>query len=167
MAKKMEESKLKKIYSALFEERNQMAMRILHRVWFRNVLYYLGETYHELGEEELALTQLLLTYHLLNKYSNLQSIPFAPRVSAYLVLDVKALGKPYVDGSYIYFAGNRGVTIIDASDPHQPTVTGVYDELGITAVVVPGGLTRVALPEGSLVVNSSQGGGTKDTWVLQ
>jgi uncharacterized circularly permuted ATP-grasp superfamily protein len=32
--------------------------------------------------------------------------------------------------------------------------------------VMPGGLTRVALPEGSLVVNSSQGGGTKDTWVL-
>tara|TARA_R110002110_G_scaffold366355_1_gene576353 strand:- start:271 stop:708 length:438 start_codon:yes stop_codon:yes gene_type:complete len=33
--------------------------------------------------------------------------------------------------------------------------------------VVPGGLTRVALTEGSLVVNSSQGGGTKDTWVLE
>ncbi len=32
--------------------------------------------------------------------------------------------------------------------------------------VVPGGLTRVALKEGSLVVNSSQGGGTKDTWVI-
>jgi uncharacterized circularly permuted ATP-grasp superfamily protein len=32
--------------------------------------------------------------------------------------------------------------------------------------VAPGGLTRVALPEGSLVVNSSQGGGSKDTWVL-
>jgi uncharacterized circularly permuted ATP-grasp superfamily protein len=31
--------------------------------------------------------------------------------------------------------------------------------------VLPGGLTRVALPEGSLVVNSSQGGGSKDTWV--
>jgi len=31
----------------------------------------------------------------------------------------------------------------------------------------PGGLTRVALKEGSLVVNSSQGGGTKDTWVLE
>jgi uncharacterized circularly permuted ATP-grasp superfamily protein len=30
----------------------------------------------------------------------------------------------------------------------------------------PGGLTRVALQKGSLVVNSSQGGGTKDTWVL-
>jgi len=33
--------------------------------------------------------------------------------------------------------------------------------------LVPGGLTRVALKEGSLVVNSSQGGGTKDTWVLE
>jgi uncharacterized circularly permuted ATP-grasp superfamily protein len=33
--------------------------------------------------------------------------------------------------------------------------------------VVPGGLTRVALKEGSLVVNSSQGGGTKDTWILE
>jgi len=33
--------------------------------------------------------------------------------------------------------------------------------------LVPGGLTRVALNEGSLVVNSSQGGGTKDTWVLE
>ncbi|EON11581.1 MULTISPECIES: circularly permuted type 2 ATP-grasp protein [Pandoraea] len=36
---------------------------------------------------------------------------------------------------------------------------------GVT--MVPGGLTRVALSEGSLVVNSSQGGGTKDTWVLE
>jgi uncharacterized circularly permuted ATP-grasp superfamily protein len=33
--------------------------------------------------------------------------------------------------------------------------------------MVPGGLTRVALKEGSLVVNSSQGGGTKDTWVME
>ncbi len=32
--------------------------------------------------------------------------------------------------------------------------------------IVPGGLTRVALKEGSLVVNSSQGGGTKDTWIV-
>ena len=33
--------------------------------------------------------------------------------------------------------------------------------------IVPGGLTRVALADGSLVVNSSQGGGSKDTWVLE
>jgi uncharacterized circularly permuted ATP-grasp superfamily protein len=39
----------------------------------------------------------------------------------------------------------------------------VGDQIRIT----PGGLTRVALKEGSLIVNSSQGGGTKDTWVLE
>jgi uncharacterized circularly permuted ATP-grasp superfamily protein len=38
---------------------------------------------------------------------------------------------------------------------------------GKTVQMVPGGLTRVALKQGSLVVNSSQGGGTKDTWVLE
>ena len=37
---------------------------------------------------------------------------------------------------------------------------------GRKTTIIPGGLTRVALKEGSLVVNSSQGGGTKDTWVL-
>ena len=37
---------------------------------------------------------------------------------------------------------------------------------GRTVQMVPGGLTRVALKDGSLVVNSSQGGGTKDTWVI-
>jgi uncharacterized circularly permuted ATP-grasp superfamily protein len=38
---------------------------------------------------------------------------------------------------------------------------------GKDITIVPGGLTRVALREGSLIVNSSQGGGTKDTWVLE
>lgn len=38
---------------------------------------------------------------------------------------------------------------------------------GKDITMVPGGLTRVALKDGSLVVNSSQGGGTKDTWVLE
>ena len=44
----------------------------------------------------------------------------------------------------------------------RPFVLTGSDEVRIT----PGGLTRVALKDGSLVVNSSQGGGTKDTWVL-
>jgi len=38
---------------------------------------------------------------------------------------------------------------------------------GEKVTIVPGGLTRVALQAGSLVVNSSQGGGSKDTWVLR
>ncbi|MCA8878434.1 MAG: circularly permuted type 2 ATP-grasp protein [Rhodobacteraceae bacterium] len=41
-----------------------------------------------------------------------------------------------------------------------------YCLVGESVELVPGGLTRVALKEGSLVVNSSQGGGVKDTWVL-
>ncbi len=45
----------------------------------------------------------------------------------------------------------------------RPFVLVSPDNIDIT----PGGLTRVALEEGSLVVNSSQGGGTKDTWVLK
>ena len=45
----------------------------------------------------------------------------------------------------------------------RPFVLMAPDKINIT----PGGLTRVALQEGSLVVNSSQGGGTKDTWVLE
>ncbi|HUS05125.1 MAG TPA: circularly permuted type 2 ATP-grasp protein [Bryobacteraceae bacterium] len=42
-----------------------------------------------------------------------------------------------------------------------------YVLFGERVTIVPGGLTRVALRKGSLVVNSSQGGGSKDTWVLQ
>jgi uncharacterized circularly permuted ATP-grasp superfamily protein len=41
-----------------------------------------------------------------------------------------------------------------------------YVLYGKEIFVLPGGLTRVALKKGSLVVNSSQGGGSKDTWVL-
>jgi uncharacterized circularly permuted ATP-grasp superfamily protein len=38
--------------------------------------------------------------------------------------------------------------------------------MGESVKIIPGGLTRVAMRKGSLVVNSSQGGGSKDTWVL-
>jgi len=41
-----------------------------------------------------------------------------------------------------------------------------YILYGDKVTIIPGGLTRVALREGSLVVNSSQGGGSKDTWVV-
>ncbi|MFT7649448.1 MAG: putative circularly permuted ATP-grasp superfamily protein [Candidatus Poriferisodalaceae bacterium] len=45
----------------------------------------------------------------------------------------------------------------------RPFILVAPDKITIT----PGGLTRVAMTEGSLVVNSSQGGGTKDTWVTE
>ena len=47
------------------------------------------------------------------------------------------------------------------------SICGPYVLFGDRVTIVPGGLTRVALRKGSLVVNSSQGGGSKDTWVLE
>jgi uncharacterized circularly permuted ATP-grasp superfamily protein len=69
---------------------------------------------------------------------------------------------------------SRHPTFVPDADGDSGTLEGRHVDLrpyalsgpdGIT--VLPGGLTRVALTRGSLVVNSSQGGGSKDTWVLQ
>ena len=57
----------------------------------------------------------------------------------------------------------RGATLEGRHVDLRPYVLSGAD--GIT--VLPGGLSRVALVKDSLVVNSSQGGGSKDTWVLQ
>jgi uncharacterized circularly permuted ATP-grasp superfamily protein len=56
-----------------------------------------------------------------------------------------------------------------AGDKVQPRHVDLrpYAVTGRETWVLPGGLTRVALKEGSIIVNSSQGGGTKDTWVLE
>jgi uncharacterized circularly permuted ATP-grasp superfamily protein len=54
----------------------------------------------------------------------------------------------------------------DAIEPRHVDLRP-YVLYGEKVTVVPGGLTRVALQKGSLVVNSSQGGGSKDTWVLE
>ncbi len=53
----------------------------------------------------------------------------------------------------------------DAMEPRHVDLRP-YVLYGDKVSIVPGGLTRVALKQGSLVVNSSQGGGSKDTWVL-
>jgi uncharacterized circularly permuted ATP-grasp superfamily protein len=58
-------------------------------------------------------------------------------------------------------------TIIDNKFEPRHVDFRPYILYGKDIWVLPGGLTRVALPKGSLVVNSSQGGGSKDTWVLQ
>jgi uncharacterized circularly permuted ATP-grasp superfamily protein len=56
--------------------------------------------------------------------------------------------------------------IDDALRPRHVDLRPFAVNNGDSIYVLPGGLTRVALPEGELVVNSSQGGGSKDTWVL-
>lgn len=58
-------------------------------------------------------------------------------------------------------------TLVDEGVAPRHVDLRPYVITGQEVSVVPGGLTRVALREGSLVVNSSQGGGTKDTWVLE
>ncbi len=58
-------------------------------------------------------------------------------------------------------------TLVDAGLAPRHLDLRPFVLIGDQVRLVPGGLTRVALRNGSLVVNSSQGGGTKDTWVLQ
>ena len=67
-----------------------------------------------------------------------------------------------------------GLSRVPSFDVRSNTIAGRHVDLrpyclfnGEKVTIVPGGLTRVALQAGSLVVNSSQGGGSKDTWVLQ
>jgi uncharacterized circularly permuted ATP-grasp superfamily protein len=61
---------------------------------------------------------------------------------------------------------SRVPTIVDGRFKGRHVDLRPYILYGEDIFVLPGGLTRVALKEGSLVVNSSQGGGSKDTWVL-
>ena len=61
---------------------------------------------------------------------------------------------------------SRVPTIIDSAFEGRHVDLRPYILYGREIYVLPGGLTRVALKRGSLVVNSSQGGGSKDTWVL-
>jgi uncharacterized circularly permuted ATP-grasp superfamily protein len=60
-----------------------------------------------------------------------------------------------------------GPTLIDGTVEPRHVDLRPFAITGRDTWVLPGGLTRVALRRGSLIVNSSQGGGSKDTWVLE
>jgi uncharacterized circularly permuted ATP-grasp superfamily protein len=62
---------------------------------------------------------------------------------------------------------SRAPCIIDGKVQPRHVDLRPYILFGEKTTIVPGGLTRVALKKGSLVVNSSQGGGSKDTWILR
>ncbi|ADW70395.1 circularly permuted type 2 ATP-grasp protein [Granulicella tundricola] len=77
---------------------------------------------------------------------------------------IKADPRNYIAQPTISFS--RAPCLIgDALEPRHVDLRP-YVLYGDKVTIVPGGLTRVALKKGSLVVNSSQGGGSKDTWVL-
>jgi uncharacterized circularly permuted ATP-grasp superfamily protein len=61
---------------------------------------------------------------------------------------------------------SRAPVIVDDHFEGRHVDLRPYVLYGKDIFVLPGGLTRVALKKGSLVVNSSQGGGSKDTWVV-
>ena len=62
---------------------------------------------------------------------------------------------------------SRVPTIVDGTFRGRHVDLRPYILYGEDIYILPGGLTRVALVKGSLVVNSSQGGGSKDTWVVK
>ena len=62
---------------------------------------------------------------------------------------------------------SRVPTLVDDHFEGRHVDLRPYILFGKEVYVMPGGLTRVALKKGSLVVNSSQGGGSKDTWVVE
>ncbi|HEV2889001.1 MAG TPA: circularly permuted type 2 ATP-grasp protein [Frankiaceae bacterium] len=79
----------------------------------------------------------------------------------------RLLAKPRAYIAQETIALSRHPTLVDGGFGPRHVDLRPFVLMGEDVTIVPGGLTRVALPEGSLVVNSSQGGGSKDTWVLE
>jgi uncharacterized circularly permuted ATP-grasp superfamily protein len=79
-------------------------------------------------------------------------------------LRIEATPRNYIAQPVVYFSQHP--TLIDGALEGRHVDLRPFILCGENIKVLPGGLTRVALKRGSLVVNSSQGGGSKDTWVL-
>ena len=92
--------------------------------------------------------------------------PFGPPVRPEMAFAEKIRANPrnYIAQPTISFS--RAPCLIDDELEPRHVDLRPYVLYGDKVTIVPGGLTRVALTRGSLVVNSSQGGGSKDTWVL-
>jgi uncharacterized circularly permuted ATP-grasp superfamily protein len=80
--------------------------------------------------------------------------PYVPKMIEFYLGE-----KPILNNVPTYMCRNK--------DDLGYTLANLKDLVVKEVQMVPGGLTRVALKEGSLVVNSSQGGGTKDTWIME
>jgi uncharacterized circularly permuted ATP-grasp superfamily protein len=87
-----------------------------------------------------------------------------PALRAQFAAKVKADPRNYIAQPVVPLS--RHVCYLDGELESRHIDLRPYIIYGQEIEVVPGGLTRVALTKGSLVVNSSQGGGSKDTWVL-
>jgi uncharacterized circularly permuted ATP-grasp superfamily protein len=98
-------------------------------------------------------------------YGMLVGIHATPAERAEFAEQIKATPHDYIAQPTLSLS--RVPTLIDDHFEGRHVDLRPYVLYGEEIYVTPGGLTRVALKKGSLVVNSSQGGGSKDTWVVE
>ena len=144
----------------------------------RLIRYYLGEepilpnvTTYLLWEPEQRAAVLRRLHELVVKpvaESGGYGIVIGPRASEAELeacrARIEANPRNYIAQEVVSLS--RHPTFIDGEPEGRHVDLRPFVITGERVEVIPGGLTRVALPRGSLVVNSSQGGGSKDTWVL-
>ena len=142
------------------------------------IRYYLGEepilpnvTTYLLWDAEQRAATLARLHELVVKpvaESGGYGIVIGPRASADELracrARIAANPRGYIAQEMV--ALSRHPTIVDGTPEGRHVDLRPFVITGERVEVLPGGLTRVALPKGSLIVNSSQGGGSKDTWVL-
>jgi uncharacterized circularly permuted ATP-grasp superfamily protein len=143
------------------------------------IRYYLGEEPILPNVETYRLDDPEVRAHVLDRLDRLVLKPVDGSGGSGIVIGSKASDEQLADLRERVTADPRGwIAQREVQLSMVPTLVdnrlrGRHVDLRPFAVndgervwVLPGGLTRVALPEGELVVNSSQGGGSKDTWVL-
>jgi uncharacterized circularly permuted ATP-grasp superfamily protein len=142
------------------------------------IRYYLGErpilenvpTYQMMRDDERAFvldnlkTMVVKEVAASGGYGMLMGPTSTPTLRAEFAARVEANPRNYIAQPVIGLS--RHVCYLDGELESRHIDLRPFVIFGEDVEVVPGGLTRVALTKGSLVVNSSQGGGSKDTWVL-
>jgi uncharacterized circularly permuted ATP-grasp superfamily protein len=142
------------------------------------IKYYLGEDAVLKNVETYLLTRPKERQHVLSNLEKLvvkavgesggYGMLIGPQSTAeqreQFARKIEADPRNYIAQPTISFS--RAPCLIDGAFEPRHVDLRPYVLYGDRVTVVPGGLTRVALQRGSLVVNSSQGGGSKDTWVL-
>jgi uncharacterized circularly permuted ATP-grasp superfamily protein len=144
----------------------------------RIIKYYLGEDPLLNNVETYLLTDPLQRDHVLQNLDKLvvkavgESGGYGMLIGPHSTREerdefarlIKADPRNYIAQPTLLFS--RAPCLIDEKLEPRHVDLRPYILFGDKTTIVPGGLTRVALRKGSLVVNSSQGGGSKDTWVL-
>jgi uncharacterized circularly permuted ATP-grasp superfamily protein len=143
------------------------------------IRYYLGEDPILANIETFVLTDKAQRNHVLENLDEMvvkavgESGGYGMLIGPHSTVDQRETFRHLIEAeprNYIAqptLALSRGPCFVDGEIGARHIDLRPYILYGENVTLVPGGLTRVALRKGSLVVNSSQGGGSKDTWVLR